>query len=100
MDGEFGGTYDKFRAVHDLLGHAELGVEFDRHGEYAAWRFQERFHGCSARWALATELHGQHSVRWTTGNIAEPKAILLDARLLQRARLGAQPPNRTLESWC
>jgi len=89
MDGEIGGTYDRFRAVHDVLGHAHLQVGFDRHGEYAAWRFQERFHSPLARRALATELHGQHSVRWTTGDLAEPKAILLDPRLLRRARLGA-----------
>ena len=30
-----------------------------------------------ARWALATELHAEHSVRWTTGEVAEHKATLL-----------------------
>ena len=39
-----------------------------------------------ARWALATELHGEHSVRWTTGNLADHKAILLEPRLLDASR--------------
>jgi len=40
----------------------------------------------AARRALATELHGQHSVYWTTGHMAEPKAVLLDPALLRRSR--------------
>jgi hypothetical protein len=85
MGNDPGGTYDRFRGVHDVLGHARLQQGFDRDGEFAAWRSQERFHRPLARWALATELHGQHSVLWTTGELAEPKAILLDRRLLRRS---------------
>ena len=80
------GEYDRFRAVHDVLGHAGLGLGFDRHGEFAVWLYQERFHSPPARRALATELHGQHSVYWTTGHMAEPKAVLLDPELLRRSR--------------
>jgi hypothetical protein len=86
MDSEVGGAYDRFRAVHDVLGHARLGLGFDRDGEFAVWLSQERFHSPMARRALATELHGQHSVRWTTGEVAEPKAVLLDPGLLSRSR--------------
>ena len=85
MGCEVGGAYDRFRGVHDVLGHARLQLGFDRDGEFATWRSQERFHGPLARRALATELHGQHSVLWTTGDLAEPKAILLDPRLLRRS---------------
>ena len=85
MGGEAGGAYDRFRAVHDVLGHARLHVGFDRDGEFAAWRSQDRLHGPLARRALATELHGQHSVCWTTGETAEPKAVLLDPRLVRRS---------------
>jgi hypothetical protein len=92
MGCERGGAYDRFRAVHDVLGHAALGVGFDRHGEYATWRYQERFHGPAARLALATELHGEHSVRWTTGELAAHRAVLLDGRLLRRARAGTAVP--------
>jgi hypothetical protein len=83
-----GGEYDRFRAVHDVLGHGYLGVAFDRDGEYATWRFQERFHSPLARLALATELHAEHSVRWTTGELPEHKAVLLDERVTARSRTG------------
>jgi hypothetical protein len=86
MDSTSGGEYDRFRAVHDILGHAGLGLGFDRHGEFAVWLHQERFHSPLARRALATELHGQHSVYWTTGQMAEPKAVLLDPELLRRSQ--------------
>jgi len=86
MGCEVGGAYDRFRAVHDVLGHAHLGVGFDRDGEYATWRFQERFHSPLARRALATELHAEHSVRWTTGELPEHKAVLLDERVVSRSR--------------
>jgi hypothetical protein len=86
MDSTRGGAYDRFRAVHDILGHAGLGLGFDRNGEFAAWLYQARLHSALARRALATELHGQHSVYWTTGRMAEPKAVLLDPQLLRRSR--------------
>jgi hypothetical protein len=88
MGCEVGGEYDRFRAVHDVLGHGHLGVGFDRDGEYATWRFQERFHSPLARRALATELHAEHSVRWTTGELPEHKAVLLDERVVARSRIG------------
>jgi hypothetical protein len=90
LDSTRGGAYDRFRAVHDILGHAGLGLGFDRHGELATWLYQERFHSPLARRALATELHGQHSVLWTTGQMAEPKAVLLDPPLLRRSRLSGR----------
>lgn len=89
MGSERGGAHDRIRAVHDVLGHARLGLGFDRDGEFAVWRSQERHHGHLARWALATELHAQHSVLWTTGQLAEPKAILLDPRVLRRSAAAA-----------
>ena len=89
FDCAVGGTYDRFRAVHDILGHAYLGAGFDRHGEYATWRFQERFHTTLARRALATELHAKHSACWTVGEPPDHKAILVDPQLLQRSRRSA-----------
>jgi hypothetical protein len=86
MANECGGAYDRFRAVHDVLGHARMRLGFDRDGEFTVWLAQERFHSPLARWALGSELHGQHSVRWTTGEVAEPKAMLLEPALLRRAR--------------
>jgi hypothetical protein len=85
MGNEIGGSFDRFRAVHDALGHGRLRLGFDRDGEYATWLSQERFHSPLARRALATELHGQHSARWTTGEVAAPRATLLDTSLVRRA---------------
>jgi hypothetical protein len=92
MGNERGGSYDRFRAVHDALGHARMGLGFDRDEEFAVWRAQERFHTPLARAALATELHGQHSVRWTTREMAEPKAMLLEGALVRRARAACSAP--------
>ena len=81
-----GGTYDRFRAVHDIVGHVGPCLGFDRNGEFAAWLTQERLCDGLARWALATELHAEHSVRWTTGKLSDHKATLIDRDLLNKVR--------------
>ena len=86
---EPGGSYDRFRAVHDLVGHVNPGHGFDRQGEFAAWLAQDSLHRGLARRALATELHAEHSVRWTTGDLAEHKAALLPTHVIRRARHGS-----------
>jgi hypothetical protein len=88
LGSEPGGAYDRFRAVHDLVGHVAPRFGFDRDGEHAAWLVQDRLCSGLARCALATELHGEHSVRWVTGEFAEHKAALLDAELVLRASRG------------
>jgi len=86
LGSEPGGAYDRFRAVHDIVGHVAPNLGFDRDGEFGAWAAQERLVSGLAIWALATELHAEHSVRWTTGEVSDHKAILLDHDLLNRAR--------------
>ena len=49
-------------------------------------RFQELFHSPLARRALATELHAKHSVRWTTGELPDHRAVVLDPRLVRDSR--------------
>jgi hypothetical protein len=93
LGSEPGGPYDRFRAVHDILGHVRLGLGFDRDEEFAVWWSQDRQYRGLARWALATELHGEHSVRWTTGQCAEHKAVLLHPELVARARRGRGRPH-------
>jgi hypothetical protein len=83
-----GGDYDRFRVLHDVVGHVLPGFGFDRDGEFCAWQLQHRQYRGLARWALATELHAQHCVLWTTGELAEPKPMLLDRRVL-RASMSA-----------
>ena len=85
---EAGGAHDRLRAVHDLIGHVATGFGFDRDGEYSAWLVQRDLYSGLARWAAATELHGEVSALWTTGQFAEPKAVLLDRRLLDRQLVG------------
>jgi hypothetical protein len=82
LGGEVGGAYYRFRAVHDLIGHAATGYGFDPDGEYSAWLVQHGLYSGLARWAAATELHGEISALWTTGQFAEHKAVLLDRQLL------------------
>ena len=84
LGGEVGGAYFRFRAVHDLIGHVATGYGFDRDGEYSAWLVQRKLYTGLARWAAATELHGEISALWATHQFAEHKAVLLDRHLLQR----------------
>jgi hypothetical protein len=96
MDCNMGGTFDRFRAVHDLVGHSRLRAGFDRDAEYAVWRFQERFHSGLACRALATELHAKHSVRWTTGESPDHRVVMLDPRLVHRSRLYGSNATRSV----
>jgi hypothetical protein len=72
--------------VHDIVSHGWLGHDFDRHGELSAWLAEDAIYTGLARWALATELHGHHTVLWTTGEHADHKAVLLDPELLRCAK--------------
>jgi len=82
LGGEVGGAYSRFRAVHDLIGHVATGYGFDQDGEYSAWLVQRNLYTGYGRWAAATELHGEVSALWTTGQFAEHRAVLLDPLLL------------------
>jgi hypothetical protein len=83
LDTSLGGAHDCLRAVHDIVSHGWLRYSFDRDGEFSAWRVEHRMYTGVARWALATELHAQHSVLWTSGQLAEFKATLLSPDLLR-----------------
>ena len=96
LDTSIGGAYDQFRAVHDIISHGWLRHAFDRDGEFSAWLAEHRLYTGLARWALATELHGGHSVRWTTGEPADHKAILLDPTLLTASRRARRNPGPRL----
>jgi hypothetical protein len=74
---EFGGAFDRFRAVHDLIGHAGCGYGFDLDDECAAWSTQDRLHSGLARFALATELYGVNAARSIVGEPPELRALLL-----------------------
>jgi hypothetical protein len=52
---------DKFRAVHDVFGHAGTGRSFSRNGEEAAYLNHAQMFSPSARSAMASETRGQNS---------------------------------------
>lgn len=64
---------DKFRAVHDVFGHAAVGRGFSRHGEEAAFQSHRQMFPKEAHAALASETRGQNSfVNWgPTGDFPE-----------------------------
>lgn len=74
---ELGGAFDRFRAVHDLIGHAWSGFGFELDDECAAWSTQDRLHRGLARFALATELYGVNAARSIVGETPELRALLL-----------------------
>jgi hypothetical protein len=81
LDCEFGGAFDRFRAVHDILGHAWCGYGFDLHDECAAWNAQDRLHGGLARFAFATEIYGVNAARAIIGEAPDLRALLLAPEL-------------------
>jgi len=52
---------DRFRAVHDVFGHAATGRGFSRHGEEAAYLSHRQMFSRAAQQALASETRGQNS---------------------------------------
>jgi hypothetical protein len=86
LDCTFGGPFDRFRAVHDLIGHVKTGFGFDLDDEIAAWHAQDRIHGHLARRALATELLAINSARSVLDEAPSHKAVLLEPELLGRSR--------------
>jgi hypothetical protein len=53
---------EKFRAVHDLLGHAVYGNQFGPKGEELAYAVHQQMYSPLARLAMASETRGQNSL--------------------------------------
>ena len=53
---------EKFRAVHDLLGHAVYGNQFGPRGEEIAYAVHQQMYSPLARLAMASETRGQNSI--------------------------------------
>jgi hypothetical protein len=53
---------EKFRAVHDLLGHAIYGNQFGPKGEETAWAIHSQMYSPLARLAMTAETRGQNSM--------------------------------------
>ena len=53
---------EKFRAVHDAMGHAIYGNEFGPLGEEKAWAIHQQMYSPLARLAMTAETRGQNSL--------------------------------------
>ena len=78
---------EKFRAVHDLFGHAAFGNQFGSKGEEEAWGVHQQMYSPLARLAMTPETRGQNSfVNYTPVNAELKESInrveekLADAR--------------------
>jgi len=67
LGGEAGGVLDQLRVVHDVFGHAALGVGFDLQSEFATWLQCRALFSDAARPAAFCELVGAVTAYITTG---------------------------------
>jgi hypothetical protein len=81
LDCGFGGAFDRFRAIHDFIGHVITGFGFDLAGEVSAWHVQDGLHSPLARSALATEICGVNCARWIAGESPDLKAMLFEPEI-------------------
>jgi hypothetical protein len=81
LDCGFGGAFDRFRAIHDFIGHVRTGFGFDLAGEMSAGHVQDRLHSPLARLALATEICGVNCARWIAGEPPDLKAMLFEPEI-------------------
>jgi hypothetical protein len=76
--------YNRFRAVHDVFGHAGVGGGFDRHGEYQAYLMHSSMYTDDGRRAMASEYHGVNTAVWAgaPGSPGTGRSILLPEELI------------------
>jgi hypothetical protein len=67
MGGEEGGIVDQLRLVHDVFGHAALGLGFDLQSEFGTWLYCRTLFSPQARPAAFCELVGAVTAYVTTG---------------------------------
>jgi hypothetical protein len=72
---------DRLRIVHDVLGHAALGLGFDLQSEYAAWLYCRGLFSQTARPAAFCELVGAVTAYVQTGAKPALRADLPPAEL-------------------
>jgi hypothetical protein len=82
LDSTRGGTLDRLRVVHDVFGHAALGLGFDLQSEYATWLQCRALFSPRARGAAFTELVGAVTTFVATGRKPALRADLPPEDLL------------------
>jgi hypothetical protein len=82
LGGAEGGFVDQLRVVHDVFGHAALGVGFDVQSEFATWLQCRALFSDAARPAAFCELVGAVTAFVVTGEKPGLRADLPPAELL------------------
>ena len=67
LGGEQGGIVDQLRVVHDVFGHAALGLGFDLQSEFNTWLQCRALFSAAARPAAFCELVGAVTAYVATG---------------------------------
>ncbi len=86
LGGAEGGVVDQLRVVHDVFGHAALGVGFDLQSEFATWLQCRALFTEAARPAAFCELVGAVTTYVTSGEKPALRADLPPADLLAAPR--------------
>lgn len=82
LGGAEGGVVDRLRVVHDVFGHAALGVGFDLQSEFATWLQCRTLFSAAARPAAFCELVGAVTAYVMTGEKPALRAKLPPVELL------------------
>jgi len=86
LGGAEGGVVDQLRVVHDVFGHAALGVGFDLQSEFATWLQCQTLFSAAARPAAFCELVGAVTTYVMTGDKPGLRADVPPADLLAPPR--------------
>jgi hypothetical protein len=89
LDSSEDGIVDRMRAVHDVFGHAALGVGFDLQSEFATWLQCRTLFSPAARPAAFCELVGAVTAFILTGEKPTLRADLPPSALLMECDLVA-----------
>ena len=90
LGGDQGGALDQLRTVHDVFGHAALGLGFDLQSEYATWLQCRSLFSAAAQPAAFCELVGAVTAYVTTGRKPALRADLPPADLVAATRAAAR----------
>jgi hypothetical protein len=82
LGGAEGGAVDQLRVVHDVFGHAALGLGFDLQSEFATWLQCRALFSDEARPAAFCELVGAVTAYVTSGEKPGLRADLPPSELL------------------
>lgn len=89
LGGEEAGAMDGLRVVHDVFGHAALGLGFDVQSEFGTWHQCRTLYSPGARGAAFCELVGAVTAYVTTGEKPALRADLPPAELVAACGLGS-----------